>query len=98
MKITEPACPFCARALAFADLAPRPAPRVRLGRAATFAFGAIAAAQSGCGTDTPRKPDAAPADASRDANTGPDADGDAAVPIYAAAPTTPPNAGDPSRG
>ena len=43
VRRTESACPFCRGALAFAD-APLPRlPEVRLGRAATFAFGAAVA-------------------------------------------------------
>jgi hypothetical protein len=81
VMITETACPFCEGDLAdaFADRAPRSAPRVRLGRAATFAFGAVALAQGACGDSTPsHPPDASPPDAAMDGGS---------VPIYAAAPT-----------
>jgi hypothetical protein len=37
---TEASCPFCSRALDLADRAAPEIPRTRLGRAATFAFGA----------------------------------------------------------
>ena len=89
VKITETACPFCAQALAeaFAQVVPRSTPGARLGRAAMFAFG-VAAAVPGCGDDVSR-PDAA----NTHVDAGPpDADPDAgAVPIYAAAPTPPPD-------
>jgi hypothetical protein len=90
VRIDETACPFCAGALDFSEVVPRVSPRVRLGRAATFAFGMVTSA---CGSDAP-KPDAHPADAHvvdapRDA-AGPDAyfdpDG-GGVAIYCAAPT-----------
>ena len=56
VKISEAACPFCARSLAdaFATRAPRVAPRARLGRAATFAFGVLA--MSACGDNEKRVP------------------------------------------
>jgi len=91
VRIDEASCPFCAGAVAFADIAPRVSPRVRLGRAATFAFGMVASA---CGHDDP-KPDARPADAQvvdapkdapeSDAYFDPDGGG---VAIYCAAPTS----------
>lgn len=90
VRIDETACPFCAGALDFSDVAPRVSPRVRLGRAATFAFGVVASA---CGGDDP-KPDARPLDAhvvdapkdapEADAFFDPDGGG---VAIYCAAPT-----------
>jgi hypothetical protein len=97
VRIDETACPFCARPLAFAPRARPVLPRAPIGRAALFAFGALAA--PACGNDESR-PDAsaaadAPAavDAARpdaavvDADLEPDAEG---VPIYGAAPTKPP--------
>lgn len=50
----EPACPFCAAELALADLPAPVLPRARLGRAATFAFGATlaGAALVACGGDS----------------------------------------------
>ena len=52
----ESACPFCSSALSLTNVAPPPVPRTRLGRAATFAFGATlvagAAALTGCGGDS----------------------------------------------
>jgi hypothetical protein len=97
VKISESACPFCARSLvdAFANLAPRLAPRARLGRAATFAFGvSIAVTQGACtehGKGGPPSPDAS---VRPDANTIPidasppdDALDGGDTPIYAAAPT-----------
>jgi hypothetical protein len=102
VSVSETSCPFCTRSLAdaFANRAPRVAPRVRLGRAATFAFGMLAMTQAGCSVD-PRKPpppDAAmvPTDAGPDAGIPPDADYDGGVPIYAAAPTR--DGGATSRG
>jgi hypothetical protein len=88
VKVSETSCPFCASVLAdaFADRAPRVAPRARLGRAAVFAFGVVATTQVACGDNTKVSPsqDAAsiPADATPDAAL----DG-GEVPIYAAAPT-----------
>ena len=88
VKVSETSCPFCAGALAdaFANRAPRVAPRARLGRAAVFAFGVVATTQVACGDNTKVSPsqDAAsiPADAPADATL----DG-GEVPIYAAAPT-----------
>ncbi len=93
VKVSEPACPFCARSLAdaFAQVAPRTAPRARLGRAAIFAFG-VAASAPACGDDV-RTPDAPGAQV----DAMPDADPDGgSVPIYAAAPT--PDAGPRDRG
>ena len=97
VNVHEAACPFCAASLAgaFATLAPRVAPRVRLGRAAVFAFG-VAAMAPACGDNLPPTPahhDAAsvPPDVARDAavlqDAGADADIDGSVAIYAAAPT-----------
>lgn len=40
VRVEDRACPFCAEPLAFGALPPRAAPSRRLGRAATFAFGA----------------------------------------------------------
>jgi hypothetical protein len=40
VRLQESACPFCQQPLALSELPPRPLPRKRLGRAATFAFGA----------------------------------------------------------
>lgn len=101
VKVSETACPFCTHSLALANRAPRAAPRARLGRAATFAFGVVAMSQGACGdneTVTP-PPDAAsvPADADLDAAIPQDADYDGGdVPIYAAAPT--PHGDTTSRG
>ena len=81
VKVSETACPFCARPVAFAS-APRVTPRARLGRAAMFAFGVAASSQAGC-DDRPSHPDA-----SVSADAAPDDALDAnGVPIYAAAPT-----------
>ena len=94
--VSETSCPFCAGPLAetFANLAPRVTPRVRLGRAATFAFGVLAMSQAAC-TEEGRSPsDAAkdsamvPPDAAIDQGIPDDAD-DGGVAIYSAAPTTP---------
>ncbi len=86
VKITEPACPFCACSLAeaFAHLAERATPRARLGRAAVFAFG-VAAMAPACGDNV------VPVDAPRaQVDAGTDADDGGGVPIYAAAPTQDP--------
>ncbi len=102
--VREISCPFCMSSLAdvFAHRAPRAAPPVRLGRAATFAFGMLAMSQGACGdNDTPGMPpeDAAniPPDAAPDAGTPADANYDGGdLPIYAAAPTR--DGGTNSRG
>jgi hypothetical protein len=54
VRQTESSCPFCSVALSLADVPAAPLPRSRLGRAATFAFGATvvgAAALVGCSGD-----------------------------------------------
>lgn len=52
MRVVETACPFCAAAISL-DQTARPMPTQRLGRAATFAFGAaLATGALGCGTST----------------------------------------------
>lgn len=53
----ETCCPFCGQALSLSQLPARVLPRSRLGRAATFAFGATLASAtlSGCGGDSERK-------------------------------------------
>ena len=102
VSVSETSCPFCSRSLAeaFANRAPRVAPRARLGRAATFAFGALAMTQAACFDPDKRPPpaDAAmvPPDAYPDAGVPIDADYDGGVPIYAAAPTR--DGGATSRG
>jgi hypothetical protein len=98
VKITETACPFCGGALADLAVPSRLAPAARLGRAAVFAFGVVAA--QGCGDDTGSRGrvDAAvnsPADATPDATPDASLDDGGNLPIYAAAPT--PDAG-PKRG
>ena len=40
VRVGESTCPFCGQALALESLPPRAVPSKRLGRAATFAFGA----------------------------------------------------------
>ncbi len=99
VNVDETSCPFCTGPLAFANLAPRIAPRVRLGRAAVFAFGVAAMAQA-CGDNLPSAPphvDAAsiPPDTAHDAGVLHDADNDGSVAIYGAAPTQ--DGGTPSR-
>ncbi|HEU4613345.1 MAG TPA: hypothetical protein VFS15_14740 [Kofleriaceae bacterium] len=103
VKVSEAACPFCASPLAtaFASRALRAAPRARLGRAATFAFGVVAMTQGACGDNETVTPPAdatsMPSDADLDAAVPPDADYDGGdVPIYAAAPT--PHGDTTSRG
>jgi hypothetical protein len=54
VRQSESSCPFCSVALSLADTPPPLLPRSRLGRAATFAFGATvvsATALDGCGSD-----------------------------------------------
>lgn len=54
VRKSESSCPFCAVALSLATVPEAQLPRTRLGRAATFAFGATlagAAALVGCGSD-----------------------------------------------
>ncbi len=48
VRATEASCPFCHAAVT--EVAPRPMPTQRLGRAATFAFGAaVTMSAAGCG-------------------------------------------------
>jgi hypothetical protein len=103
VNVSETACPFCTSSLAdaFANRTPRLAPRTRLGRAATFAFGVLALSQGACcddGTGTPPQDAASiPPDAHPDAGIPQDAAYDGGdTPIYAAAPTR--DAGTTSRG
>lgn len=52
IRVSESVCPFCGAALDFSDAAAPVLPRTRLGRAATFAFGATiasAAVLTSCG-------------------------------------------------
>jgi hypothetical protein len=54
VRQSESSCPFCSTALSFEDRPAPQLPRTRLGRAATFAFGATvvgATALVGCGGD-----------------------------------------------
>jgi hypothetical protein len=56
VRQSESACPFCGQALSLAHLPPPAMPRRRLGRAATFAFGASvvgATALVACSDDDP---------------------------------------------
>lgn len=55
VRQSEAMCPFCSVELALEHLSPPPLPRVRLGRAATFAFGASlvgAASLVACGGES----------------------------------------------
>ncbi len=53
VRAIETACPFCGDALSLTDAPARAMPTQRLGRAATFAFGAaMATSVVGCGTAT----------------------------------------------
>ncbi len=95
VRITETSCPFCAHALAdaFTNVVARAAPRVRLGRAATFAFGMLAL--GGCDEEGRRPPvDAPPVDMLVDEGSPVDADDDGGVAIYSAAPTAPKDTDD----
>lgn len=107
VNVSETACPFCKRSVAdaLANRAPRLAPRARLGRAATFAFGVLAMSQGACAgdddccTSPPQDAASIPADALPDAGVLQDAYDDydgGGTPIYAAAPTH--DAGTTSRG
>ena len=53
VRQSESGCPFCGASLALASEPSRPMPTQRLGRAATFAFGAaMATSVAACGTTT----------------------------------------------
>src|SRR5687767_7263790 len=55
VRVTESACPFCNVGLSLANTPPPVLPTIRLGRAATFAFGATllgATAIVGCGGES----------------------------------------------
>lgn len=55
VRKAEASCPFCGEALALSQLPAHPLPRSRLGRAATFAFGATLASATalvGCGGES----------------------------------------------
>jgi len=100
VAVSESACPFCAGSLAgaFADRV-RTRPSMRLGRAATFAFGAFALTQGACEHGS-SPPDAAvaPTDVGLGHNDGTPSDADeGGTPIYAAAPT-PDGGSTPTRG
>jgi hypothetical protein len=90
VRRTESVCPFCRSAVAFGE-APLPRlPEVRLGRAATFAFGAaIATSVAACSTGSPVPAYGAPAPdtGSVDAASGTDGGSavDAAMAVDAAA-------------
>ncbi|AKF05001.1 hypothetical protein DB32_002150 [Sandaracinus amylolyticus] len=78
MRASESACPFCGVSLAdaIASAAPPRAPTTRLGRAATFAFGAAVATTlnvAGCAESDERAPDG-----------GAQVDSGGAVPAYGA--------------
>lgn len=57
VRNTDLTCPFCEQALTRAGLPARPLPRTRLGRAATFAFGAtlLSTTAFGCGGESESK-------------------------------------------
>lgn len=58
VRKTETSCPFCSQALSLSHLTEQVLPRSRLGRAATFAFGATlvsATALVGCGGESEGK-------------------------------------------
>lgn len=61
VRQAEGSCPFCGGALSLASVPPAPLPRKRLGRAATFAFGASVVGATtlvACGDDA--EPDPVP--------------------------------------
>jgi hypothetical protein len=73
VRKTETSCPFCAQALALADLPAPVLPRSRLGRAATFAFGATlagATALVACGGESEGKKESAGGSASSGSASG----------------------------
>ena len=79
VRVTERACPFCSAVLSLAHVAARTTPTQRLGRAATFAFGAaVATSVAACSQATTLPDDAAGGDSAlRDAAIGNDAGPDA---------------------
>jgi len=108
----ESVCPFCGDALALSQL-PHALPRSRLGRAATFAFGATLLSTSalvGCGGESESKKGGEGGMAAGGmsaggldgggANAGQNLGGGAVVPMYGAAPAggTPSDAGGASGG
>jgi len=59
VRVAETVCPFCKTTIDASESTPRAMPTQRLGRAATFAFGAaIAVAAPGCATSTTPQNDA----------------------------------------
>ena len=75
VRSSEPKCPFCSASLtaAVAGAVQRAAPKMRLGRAATFAFGAAALTVSAaaCGDDdAPGTDSGTPADLGGDVDLG----------------------------
>lgn len=84
VKAGEAACPFCGGAPS--EPIARPLPSARLGRAATFAFGAaLAAATAGCSGSHPRDDDGG-------------VEHDAAVPVLPDAAVAPPYGAPPDDG
>jgi hypothetical protein len=95
VRSDESECPFCARPLdAACEEAEAPRPARRLGRAATFAFGAaLAASAAGCSeSHDGRRDSGTPRDAGPDSGAiappygAPPDDGGAPMPLYGGAP------------
>jgi len=93
VRKTETTCPFCGQALSLSHLPEQVLPRSRLGRAATFAFGATlvgATALVGCGGESEEgKKDgdggaASGGTASGGANAGQSPGGSGIAPLYGA--------------
>ena len=77
VKKAEAACPFCGASISLGGVAPRTRPTQRMGRAATFAFGAaVATSVVACSSPAPTPGnDAAGTDAAVVTDTGTSDDG-----------------------
>ena len=85
VRKTETSCPFCGQALALSDLPAAVLPRSRLGRAATFAFGATLASATAlvaCGGESEGKKESAGGTASGGAGAGQSPGGTGIAPPY----------------
>ncbi len=110
VRVSDSLCPFCGEALplAYQNAGPAPLPKVRLGRAAKFAFGAAVASTmslTGCGDDgTPSDTGAGDTGITVDSATGDTGATDAAmdtgavVPPYGIPPDTGPDSDVPDGG
>jgi hypothetical protein len=72
VRRTEASCPFCSAAISLGHLPARSAPKERIGRSATLAFGAaVATSLAACSSPAPTPGnDAATSDAAAAADTG----------------------------